>query len=139
MIEQNAGQNADEIIRNTFTAYFSVAVHRYVKRYKSQVQKQQRNGTPTNDDSISCFACEIDMMEGLHIMEQIESKALHRALREAREISSKILYMRAIEDLSFTDIAEKLKMRVGTVRETYYRLIRKLRAAVIAEMASIQE
>jgi len=135
MNKRNAGQSADEILQNEFTAYFTKAVQRHKKKYLRKISSRQQKELLRADDTASEKPNEYDLADSVHIMQQIESEALYRALCNTREIGATILFMHAIEDLSFPTIAERLHMSETAVKTVYYRLLAKLKKTIHKESA----
>ena len=126
MNRKNARQSADEILQNEFTAYFVKAVRRHKCQYIRRKDLRRQAELLTIDDSVPEMPTDVELLEGFHIMQQIENEALYRAIRDVRENSAAILFMRAIEEMGFSEIAETLHMNEPAVKAIYYRLVQKL-------------
>jgi len=133
MNKKNAGQSTDEILQNEFTAYFAKAAHRHKNYYMQKTSRLQQREVLTTGDTESEAADEFDLTSGLHIMQQIENEALYRAICDMRENGAAILFMRAIEEQSFIEIAEHLHMSESAVKAIYYRLLKKLKMTMCVD------
>lgn len=107
-----------------FTSYLQKAVKRKWADYNKRLQLQVRT-VPFPEESD--FADEPDLLSTLPLEEQLGNALLYRALLKIHEREKQILFLRVLEKMSFADIAAELGVSVPIVKNTYYRLLKKLK------------
>ncbi len=119
-VENNLCGNADgsDDVQNRFTAYVQTALRNRRNRYlKNKGERLKRETFDLPDDLTSPD-------EYLNL---VERESLLYALRKIQEREQQIVYLRAVEEHSFADIADALDMKISSVSMVYYRALHKLK------------
>lgn len=121
MYKRNDGINDQDILQNQFTAYISTAIHRerlkYLKekcnRLKVEIEFEEYHLNILDDSDL--------------ITESLESECLLQALRIIKKKERDIFLARALDEKSFSQIADEFGMKYKSVAAMYYRTVTKLR------------
>ncbi len=118
-IETVTENTASDDVRNRFTAYVQTALRnrraRYLSGDKSRVQIESSELLDAYIFSEkACFSV-------------AEREILLSALDKIQERERKIVYLRAVQEKSFVEIATALGMKYSSVTMVYYRALGKLK------------
>ena len=128
MRERNDGTSEDNIMQNKFTAYFVKAIVNRKVRYLHIKYRYLHMELPLDVfESESEAWHEPDLFANLTIMERFEDFRLQQALKRLKKRDLHILLARAIDDLSFSDIANDFGISVNTAASAYRRALQRLR------------
>lgn len=128
MHKQNDGKSENDILQNQFTAYLLTAVKRHKVSYLRRSSRQKSVETSLELKDLDLFFTEdSDLFRTLSLLEQIENPMLHAALLQARERERYVFLTRALDERSFTELAQELGISYKAATHLYYRFLEKLR------------
>lgn len=115
-------------LQHIFTAYLSKAVYRKREEHIHQIVRRQKFEMQMDEDLLADL-CEMeeDWAESLPLWMRIESEMLLSALKKLNPRERAVLFVRALEEKTFRQIAAQLGMSTKGAAAVYYRALQKLR------------
>lgn len=124
MRQRNDGQGEENALQNKFTAYLLTALKRKKHDYMVKQMRLNRHERPIGFQTTQ-FP---DGAEG--IGDRPEYPALIRALNQLTARERYILFERVLNDIEYSELADRLNLRYSGISTAYHRVIQKLRKAL---------
>ena len=127
MYRRNDGREEVHSLQNHFTAYLSVAVTRFKRRYLER-QNLHLSREPSCDFQETALEPveEPDMLAGLPLTDLLENEALLQALRAMTPRDREVLLDLVVYEMKPAELARKLGLSYQGAMSVYYRAKRKL-------------
>ncbi len=123
MEKRNEGRSNVDIMQNQFTAYVQNALRNNRNKYRNDIRKKAMMQLSELYDATEMVNDDVLTFE--------ETEVLFETLKKIQERERKIVYLRAVKEKSFGEIAAELGMKYSNVSMVYYRAIEKLRRLLI--------
>ena len=127
MFRRNDGRGEANSLQNHFTAYLSVAVERFKRRYMEQLNLRLfREPNCDFQETPLESAEEPDMLAGLPVTDLLESEAIFQALRSMTPRDREVLLNLIVYEMKPAELARKLGLSYQGAMSVYYRAKKKL-------------
>lgn len=125
-MKYNSGSPENRTLQNQFAAYVKTAVIRKRSSYLKKM-RQLENREIICEDKLLEVQEEEDFFSRFPLMDQIEDEKLVSVFKSLSQENRRILWLRAIEGLSYQEIADQLHMNFWSVKATYLRMVHMFR------------
>lgn len=125
-MKYNSGSPENRDLQNQFAAYVKTAV---IRKRSSYLRKmwQLENQEIICEDKLLEAQEEEDFFSRFSLMDQIEDEKLVSVFKSLSQENRRILWLRAIEGLSYQEIADQLHMNFWSVKAAYLRMVHMFR------------
>jgi len=128
MWQHNDGAGESNILQNQFTAYLVKSIRRSKIHYLRERDKQHQCEISLDyDEHREAYQSDLDFLLGIPTLDQLDNYKLQQALKTKSKRDLYIFFAMVLEDKSFYEIAEELRMEYTTVKSIYYRMIKKIK------------
>lgn len=125
-MKYNSGSPENRDLQNQFAAYVKTAVIRKRSSYLKKM-RQLENREIICEDKLLEVQEEEDFFSCFPLMDQIGNEKLAKVFKSLSQKNRRILWLRAIEGLSYQKIADQLHMNFWSVKATYLRMVHMFR------------
>lgn len=125
-MKYNSGSPENRDLQNQFAAYVKTAVMRKRSSYLKKMWQLEKREIICEDKLLEVQE-EEDFFSCFPLMDQIENEKLAKVFKSLSQKNRRILWLRAIEGLSYQEIADRLHMNFWSVKAAYLRMVHMFR------------
>ena len=128
MMVWNSGKGKSNILQNQFTRYLKTAIRR--KKIDISREKKKIYGHECYNNTWHEFSCPVTEDTYFEFLIEFESINLEQILLQIEKRDRYIFYSHAMDERSFSELANELGIGYKGVAAAYYRVLQKIRKKI---------